>query len=119
MRTAQFAPTLPAPTTVTFFRKTASFTFRGFPTDYNVEPVRARPNPVTIKSVADSSSSIKTTKALLHSMLGRTGFLLIAGLLAMLVLFLALAWATRDALAELPFLQKQLAEASRPAPERE
>src|ERR1017187_2152649 len=116
MRTAQFAPTLPAPTTVTFFRKTASCTFGGFPTDYNVEPVRALPNPVTIKSVADSSSSIKTTKALLHSMLGRTRFLLIAGLLAMLVLFLALAWATRDALAELPFLRKQLAEASRPAP---
>jgi small-conductance mechanosensitive channel len=33
----------------------------------------------------------------------------------MLVLFLALAWATRDALAELPFLRKQLTEASRPA----
>jgi small-conductance mechanosensitive channel len=48
-------------------------------------------------------------------MLGRTRFLLIAGLLALFVLFLALAWATRDALAELPFLRKQLAEASRPA----
>jgi small-conductance mechanosensitive channel len=34
----------------------------------------------------------------------------------MLVLFLALAWATRDALAELPFLRRQLAQASRPAP---
>ena len=31
----------------------------------------------------------------------------------MLVLFLALAWATRDALAELPFLRKQQAEAGR------
>jgi small-conductance mechanosensitive channel len=31
----------------------------------------------------------------------------------MLVLFLALAWATRDALVELPFLRKQRAEASR------
>ena len=46
-------------------------------------------------------------------MLGRTRLLLIASLLAMLVLFLALAWATRDALAELPFLRKQRAEASR------
>ena len=67
---------------------------------------------MTIKSVADSSSSGKTTKTLLHGMLGRTRLLLIAGLLAMLVLFLALAWATRDALAELPFLRKQRAEAS-------
>jgi small-conductance mechanosensitive channel len=33
----------------------------------------------------------------------------------MLVLFLALAWVTRDALAELPFLPKQQAEATRPA----
>ncbi len=71
---------------------------------------------MTIKSVADSSSSENTTKTLLHSALGRTRFLLIAGLLAMLVLFLALAWATRDALTELPFPRKQLAEASRPAP---
>ena len=46
-------------------------------------------------------------------MLGRTRLLLIASLLAMLVLFLALAWATRDALAELPFLSEQQAEASR------
>jgi small-conductance mechanosensitive channel len=46
-------------------------------------------------------------------MLGRTRRLLIAGLLAVLVLFLALAWATRDALTELPFLRKQQAEASR------
>ncbi len=46
-------------------------------------------------------------------MLGRTRLLLIVGLLALLVLFLALAWATRDALAELPFLRKQRAEASR------
>ena len=46
-------------------------------------------------------------------MLGRTRLLLIAGLLTMLVLFLALAWATRDALAELPFLRKQQADASR------
>ena len=45
-------------------------------------------------------------------MLGRTRLLLIAGLLAMLVLFLAFAWATRDALAQLPFLRKQQAEAS-------
>jgi small-conductance mechanosensitive channel len=48
-------------------------------------------------------------------MLGRTRFLLIAGLLAMLVLFLALAWATRDALAELPSLRKRQVETSRPA----
>jgi small-conductance mechanosensitive channel len=48
-------------------------------------------------------------------MLGRTRFLLIAGLFAMLILFLALAWATRDALAELPFLSKQQAAASRSA----
>jgi small-conductance mechanosensitive channel len=46
-------------------------------------------------------------------MLGRTRRLLIAGLLAALVLFLALAWATRDALTELPFLRKQRAEAGR------
>jgi small-conductance mechanosensitive channel len=46
-------------------------------------------------------------------MLGRTRRLLIAGLLAALVLFLALAWATRDALTELPFLRKQQAEAGR------
>jgi small-conductance mechanosensitive channel len=46
-------------------------------------------------------------------MLGRTRLLLIAGLLTVLVLFLALAWATRDALAELPFLRKQQADASR------
>ena len=46
-------------------------------------------------------------------MLGRTRLLLIACLLAMLVLFLSLAWATRDALAELPFLRNQMAEASR------
>src|ERR1035441_3439538 len=155
MRTAQFAPTLPAPTTVTFFRKTASFTLGEFPTDYSVAPnpgltpfsgapcrkmavcprvahgsrlphqpgvlkipksVRLpSPIPVTIKSVADSSSSGITTKTILHTMLGRTRLLLIAGLLAMLVLFLALAWATRDALAELPFLRKQQASASRPA----
>ena len=36
-----------------------------------------------------------------------------ASLLAVLVLSLALAWATRDAVAELPFLRKQQAEASR------
>ena len=53
-----------------------------------------------------------TVAALFHGMLGRTRLLLIAGLLAMLVFFLALAWATRDALAELPFLRKQRAEAS-------
>ncbi len=46
-------------------------------------------------------------------MLGRTRLLLIAGLLVVLVLFLAFAWATRDALAELPFLRQQRAEASR------
>ena len=70
---------------------------------------------MTIKSVADSSSSGTTTKTFLHSMLGRTRFLLIAGLLAILVLFLVLAWATRDALTERPFLGKPMAEASRPA----
>jgi len=53
------------------------------------------------------------TAALLRGMFGRTRLLLIAGLFAMLVLFLALAWTTRDALAELPFLRKQRAEASR------
>jgi small-conductance mechanosensitive channel len=68
---------------------------------------------VTIKSVADSSSSGKTTGAFLHGVLGRTRLLLIAGLLAMLVLFLTLAWATRDAVAELPFLTEQRPEASR------
>jgi hypothetical protein len=36
-----------------------------------------------------------------------------ASLLAVLVLSLALAWTTRDAVAELPFLRKQQAEASR------
>ncbi len=51
-------------------------------------------------------------------MLGRTRLLLIAGLLAVLVLCLALAWATRDALAELPFLAKQQADAGRLAPNR-
>ena len=71
---------------------------------------------MTIKLVADSSSSGIKTKALLRSVLGRTRLLLIACLLAMLVLFLALAWATRDALAELPFLRKQQADASRRDP---
>ena len=66
--------------------------------------------------MADSSSSGIKTKALLRSVLGRTRLLLIACLLAMLVLFLALAWATRDALAELPFLRKQQADASRRDP---
>jgi len=51
-------------------------------------------------------------------MLGRTRLLLIAGLLAVLVLCLALAWATRDALAELPFLARQQADAGRLAPNR-
>ena len=64
---------------------------------------------MTIKSVADSSSSGKTTEAILHGMLGRKRLLLMAGLLAMLALFLVLAWATRDALVELPFLRKQRA----------
>ena len=68
---------------------------------------------MTIKLVAESSSSGNTTKGLLHTMLGRTRRLLIVGLLAVLVLFLALAWATRDALTELPFLRKQRAEAGR------
>ena len=48
-------------------------------------------------------------------MLGRTRLLLILSLLAMLVVFLSLAWATRDALAEPPSLRKQKAEASQPA----
>jgi small-conductance mechanosensitive channel len=74
---------------------------------------RDRTNPVTIKSVADNSSNRNATEALLRGALGRTRLLLIAGLLALLVLFLALAWATRDALAELPFLRKQRAETSR------
>ncbi len=38
-----------------------------------------------------------------------------AALLALLVLFLSLAWLTRDALAELPFLRQQRAEANRVA----
>jgi len=63
--------------------------------------------------VAENPFSGKTIEALLHGALGRTRLLLIAGLLALLVLFLALAWATRDALAELPFLRKQRAETSR------
>ena len=68
---------------------------------------------MTIKSVADISSTGKKTEALLESVLGRTRLLLIGVLLALLVLFLSLGWATRDALAELPFLRKQRAEASR------
>jgi small-conductance mechanosensitive channel len=63
--------------------------------------------------VADISSSGQKTETLLQSVLGRTRILLIAILLALLVLFLALAWATRDAMAELPFLRKQRAEATR------
>jgi small-conductance mechanosensitive channel len=63
--------------------------------------------------VADSSSSGKTTGTFLHGTLGRTRLLLVAALLAILVFFLAFAWATRDALTELPFLRKQRAEASR------
>ncbi|MGA7413697.1 MAG: mechanosensitive ion channel domain-containing protein, partial [Bryobacteraceae bacterium] len=47
-------------------------------------------------------------------MFGRTRLLLVAGLLAMLVMFLALAWATRDASAERPLPTKQRAETSRP-----
>ena len=54
---------------------------------------------MTIKSVAENSSGVKTTRTLLHVKLGGTRRLLILGLLALLVLFLALAWATRDALA--------------------
>jgi len=46
-------------------------------------------------------------------MLGKMRLVLIAGLLAILIVFLALAWATRDSLEELPFLRKQRAEASR------
>jgi small-conductance mechanosensitive channel len=65
--------------------------------------------------VETSSFSGKTTGALLHRMLGRTKLLVIAGLLALVVLFLTLAWVTRDALAELPFLSKKGAEASGPA----
>jgi small-conductance mechanosensitive channel len=63
--------------------------------------------------VAENSSGTKSAKALVHIILGRTRRLLIAGLLALLVLFLVLAWATRDALTELPFLRKQRAEAGR------
>jgi small-conductance mechanosensitive channel len=63
--------------------------------------------------VANNSSSGKATEAILHGMLGRTRLLLVASLLAMLVLFLALAWATRDALAELPALRKRRTDASR------
>ena len=48
-------------------------------------------------------------------MLGRTRLVLVAVLLALLVLFLSLAWLTRDALAELPFLRQQRAEANRAA----
>jgi small-conductance mechanosensitive channel len=63
--------------------------------------------------VADHVSNGKITGAVLRGMFGRTRLLLIAGLLALLVLLLALAWTTRDAMAELPFLRKQRAEASR------
>lgn len=48
-------------------------------------------------------------------MLGRTRFLLLAALLALLALFLALTWVTRDAVAQLPFLRQQRAEAYRRA----
>jgi small-conductance mechanosensitive channel len=49
----------------------------------------------------------------ISGMLGRARLLLIAGLLAMLVVLLSLAWMTRDSLAELPFLRRQGADASR------
>jgi small-conductance mechanosensitive channel len=49
-------------------------------------------------------------------MLGRTRQFLIGSLLIVLVLFLSLAWATRDSLAELPFLGKRPAETIQPAP---
>jgi small-conductance mechanosensitive channel len=57
--------------------------------------------------VADSSSSQTASNALLHRVLGKTRLVLIAGLLAMFVLCLGFTWATRDAMAELPFLRKQ------------
>jgi small-conductance mechanosensitive channel len=63
--------------------------------------------------VADNSSLTNAPETLLRGILGRTRLLLIAALLALFVVFLALAWATRDALAELPFLRKQQAEAAR------
>jgi small-conductance mechanosensitive channel len=63
--------------------------------------------------VADSTSRGKTTGTVLNAILGRTRLLLLGGLLALLVLFLIFAWITRDALAELPFLRKQRAEAGR------
>jgi small-conductance mechanosensitive channel len=43
----------------------------------------------------------------LHVVLDRTRRLLIAGLLAIFILFLSFAWLTRDAMSELPFLRKQ------------
>ncbi len=64
--------------------------------------------------MADSTPNEKTTEGLFHGMLGRTRLLLLAVLLAVLVMFLAFAWATRDALAELPFLNKQHADSGRP-----
>jgi small-conductance mechanosensitive channel len=64
--------------------------------------------------VADNSSGGETTQTLIRGLLGRTRLLVLAGLLAVLVLFLALAWATRDALVEVPALQKQRAEGNRP-----
>ena len=70
---------------------------------------------MTIKAVADGASSAETAKTILHGMLGKTRLLLIAGLVVVLALFIALAWTTRDALTELPFLRKQQAEASRTA----
>ena len=67
---------------------------------------------MTIKPVADGSSSQTAGNTLLHRILGRTRLVLVVGLLAALALCLAFAWATRDAMAELPFLRKQ-AEARR------
>ena len=70
---------------------------------------------MTIKSVVDSSPSSNTIEAVLRGILGRARFLLVAGLLAVLILLLAVSWATRDALAELPSLRRQQAEANRVA----
>jgi small-conductance mechanosensitive channel len=74
----------------------------------------AEHNPATMMAMIASPSSKATEyRALLRGMLGRTRVLLIAGLLVVFVLCLGFSWATRDAMAQLPFLRQQRAEARR------
>lgn len=63
--------------------------------------------------IASSPSKATEYRALLHEMLGRTRVLLIAGLLVVLALCIGFSWATRGAMAQLPFLRQQRAEAQR------